>query len=213
MLKNKKNICTVSLAILLPFIISGCFSMKRTPYYIEQFVLDYTLPKKDYGRTIDTSVKFSRFSVAQLYNNNRMNYKMNPFKMDAYNHSRWRVNPGDLVGDYLLRDLRDSNTISVVLSYRNLEDTRFIIEGGIEEFVEVFEEGRYYAVLWIDLILVDTLESEITKKIIFNRRYKAKEPLQDHNAAALAKAMSISVAKVSEEFIKDIYSVLKTKNL
>ncbi|HOV90514.1 MAG TPA: ABC-type transport auxiliary lipoprotein family protein [Syntrophorhabdaceae bacterium] len=213
MLKNKKDICTVSLAILLPLIISGCLSMKRTQYYVEQFVLDYKLPKKDYGNTIDTSVKFSRFSVAQVYNNNRMNYKMNHYKIDAYNNSRWRVNPGDLVGDYLLRDLRDSNIISVVLSYRNPENTRFAIEGGIEEFVEVFEEGRHYAVLWIDLIIVDTLESEITKKIIFHKKYQAKEPLQDHSAPAFAKAMSISVAKVSEEFIKDIYSILKKKNL
>lgn len=213
MLKNRKNRFMILSAILLSFITGGCLSKSRAPYYLEQFVLDYTLPKKDYGKVMDTSVKFSRFSVAHIYNNNRMNYKVNPFKMDAYNYSRWRVNPADLVGDYLLRDLRDSNIIAVVLSYKNPEDTRFLIEGGIEEFLEVIEEGRHYAVFWINLIMIDTKESEITKKIIFQKRYQAKEPLKDHSPESLAKGMSASVARVSEEFVGDIYSVLKVKNL
>ncbi|MBP9561297.1 MAG: hypothetical protein KBE27_05730, partial [Syntrophorhabdaceae bacterium] len=69
------------------------------------------------------------------------------------------------------------------------------------------------AVFWINLIMIDTKESEITKKIIFQKRYQAKEPLKDHSPESLAKGMSASVARVSEEFVGDIYSVLKVKNL
>ncbi|HPP07021.1 MAG TPA: ABC-type transport auxiliary lipoprotein family protein [Syntrophorhabdaceae bacterium] len=213
MLKERKNILDILVVVLFFISLTGCLPTGKAPYYVEQYILDYDHPKIDLGKAIDTSVKFERFSVAQVYNNTRMNYRTNPFRIDAYNYSRWRVNPGDLIGDFLLRDMRGSNIIAVVMSYRNPEYTRFSVEGGVEEFLEVMEDGRPFAVLSLNLAVLDNKETEITKKIKLQKTYKTKEPLKDHSPESLAKGMSTSLARVSELFLKDFYSVLKGMDL
>jgi len=213
MLKERKNKLNILAAILFFISLTGCLPTGKAPYYVEQYILDYDPPKVDLGKAIDTSVKFERFSVAQVYNNTRMNYRTNPFRIDAYNYSRWRVSPGDLVGDCLLRDMRGSNIITVVMSYRNPEHTRFSLEGGVEEFLEVMEDGRPFAVLSLNLTVLDNKETEITKKIKLQKRYRAKEPLKDHSPESLAMGMSTSLARISDVFLKDFYSVLKGMDL
>lgn len=211
--RKRKNRLIALVTVLVFISLSGCFSTGKAPYYLEQYILDYAIPKIELGKVIDTSVKIERFSVAQIYNNTRMSFKPNPFKIDAYNYSRWRVNPGDLVGDCLLRDIRGSNIIAVVMSHRDTEDTRFLVEGGVEEFLEVLEEGRSFAVLSLNLAVLDNEETEITKKIILQKRYRTKELLKDHSPESLAKGMSASLARVSELFLKDLYSALKAINV
>ena len=70
-----------------------------------------------------------------------MVYQPAPFKLQQYQSSTWRVNPGDMVTDYLLRDLRNQKLFKAVFSYREPSTARFALEGEIEQFAEVDETG------------------------------------------------------------------------
>jgi cholesterol transport system auxiliary component len=66
-----------------------------------------------------------------------MVYKEGPNlrNVDAYN--RWRIKPGDMVTDYLVRDLRNSGLFRAIFSYNDSKETRYLLEGQIDEFLEV----------------------------------------------------------------------------
>jgi cholesterol transport system auxiliary component len=138
-----------------------------------------------------------------------MAYKPAPYKIAVYNGSRWRVNPGDMVTDFLLRDLRNSGIFKGAFSYRDDESVRFVLEGGVDEFLEVDEQNTGKAVISLTIALIDTNEKEITKRLVFQKKYRAEEPLTEQSPAALAQGMSTSMKRVSEQLLKDIYSSLQ----
>lgn len=190
--------------------LSGCFPKGRISY-IEQFVIDYSLPKQESIVPLNTSIKIERFSIMEIYNNTRMHYKSSPFKLNAYNQSKWRVNPADMLGDFFIRDIINANVAARVISYKEDSDGTFTLEGGIEEFLEIIEDGKSYSLLILNMALIDNRETDLTKKIIFQKRYREKEPIGEHNPESLAKGMSIAFKKISERIIKDIYTNLKQR--
>jgi len=205
----KKNVFCIALCFSFLFI-QGCFPKGRVSY-VEHFVIDYDPSAFENTIPLDTTIKIERFSIMEIYNNTRMYYKGSPFKLNSYVYSRWRVNPADLLSDYFLRDLVNANIFSKVFSYKDPYEAVFSLEAGIEEFLEIIEEGKPYSVLTLNIALLDNREIDITKKIIFQKKYREKEPMQEHNAESFAKGMSIAFKKISFNIIDDIYKILKQK--
>ena len=83
-------------------------------------------------------------------------------------YSRWRVNPGDMTGDFLIRDLRKAALFKEVFSYHSDEPVRFILEGAIDEFFESDEGPASNAIFVINVTLLDMHEKEITRKAPFS---------------------------------------------
>jgi len=137
-----------------------------------------------------------------------MLFRAEPYKLAAYNYNRWRVAPGDMVIDYLTRDLRISNFFLAVFSYRDMENTRFIIEGGIEEFQEIKEQDNWKATMKVSVSLIDGSQKELTKRLIFQKRYNFEELLKGHEPGEFARGMSSNMQRFSEQLIKDIQTTL-----
>ena len=200
------------MVILIPILLlSGCFTRTKPYYMVEQYTLEYNPPVIQGTTALDELMKVERFSVAQSFNSTAMVYKPDLFKLAIYNYSRWRVNPGDLVTDYLLRDLRNSGIFRAVFSYRDAETTRFILKGGIEEFLELDEQNSAKAMLSISVALLDLSEKEITRKVLFQKGYRFSEPLKERTAEGLARGMSNAMAQFSEQLVKDINSAVKNR--
>jgi ABC-type transporter Mla MlaB component len=81
--------------------------------------------------------KVELLSVAQAFNTNAMVYQPRRFQSQSYNYSRWRANPGYLVTDYLIRDLRESRLFQAVFGPDRGDKYRFKLEGGVAEFQEL----------------------------------------------------------------------------
>jgi len=206
----KKNVFYLALCFLFLFIL-GCFPKGRVSY-IEHFVIDYDPPAFENIISLNTSIKLEKFSIMEIYNNTRMYYKDSPFKLNTYIYSRWRVNPADLLSDYFLRDLVNAGIFLKVFSYKDPNDAIFSLEVAIEEFLEIIEEGRPYSVLTLNIVLLDNRETDITKKIIFQKKYREKELLHEHSPESFAKGMSIAFKRMSFSIINDIYNTLKQKD-
>ena len=94
------GIIALLLTLLAPLLV-GC---GKPPMLVHQYILEYPAPVLGRQTKIPEALKVGQFSVAQTFNTNAMVYQPQPFKSEVYNYSRWRVNPGYLVTDYLLRD-------------------------------------------------------------------------------------------------------------
>lgn len=207
--KNRNSKSSLYVALILCFCIftfEGCFGRTKTPYITEQYSFEYNTPSIVSEGRIDASVKIERFSVNQSYSSQAMVYRALPYRLSVYNYSRWRTSPGDMVTDFLTRDFLASNIFAAVFSYRDLEGARFIVEGGIEEFLESFENDKWNAVLKVNVSFIDDSEKEITKRVIFQKRYYYKELLKEHSPDEFARGMSANMQRFSEQLIADISS-------
>jgi ABC-type uncharacterized transport system auxiliary subunit len=202
-----------SLAVfLLLFLLAGC---GKPPTLVQKYILEYPSPAVSGAGRIGEVIKVQLFEVAQVYNSPAMIYQPQPFKSDAYNYHRWRVNPGNLVTDYLLRDLRNSGLFKAVLPYGSTGKSRFLLEGGVEKFLEIDAPGGWQAALSLNITLLDLSLQELPQRVVFQKNYRTEEPLTDKTPKGLAQGMSRAMERLSARIITDVYQAatrqVKTK--
>lgn len=198
----------VIIAVLISFSIPGCIGRGKPAPLIEHYTFEYPSPTFPTLSRLEQTIKVERFSVAKAFNTVSMVFRPEAFKLDTYASNRWMVNPGDMTSDYLLRDLRNSGLFRAAFSYRDYEDARFMLEGGLEEFLEIDEGKTRSAVMTLSVNLLDMSRTGTPGRLIFQKKYRAVEPITDADPAGLARAMSNGMAKVSSQVIKDVYDAV-----
>ena len=193
---------TSSLAVFpLLFLLAGC---GKPPTLVQRYILEYPSPAVAGGAKVGAVIKVELFSVAQVYNSPAMIYQPRPFKSDTYNYHRWRVNPGNMVTDYLLRDLRNSGLFKAVLPYGTSGKSRFLLEGGIEEFQEIDAPGGWQAALALNITLLDLSRQELPERVVFQKNYRTLEPLTEQTPQGLAQGMSRAMERLSAQIIAEV---------
>jgi len=195
------------LALLLP-LLGGC---GKPPMLVNQYILEYPAPVVRGQGKVGEAVKVELFAVAQAFNTNAMVYQPQPFKTQVYNYSRWRANPGCLVTDYLVRDLRDAGLFRAVFGPDSSGKHRFQLDGGVEEFHEVDAPEGWQAALALTVTLLDTTREEMPQRVVFQKNYRVLEPMPDKTPQGLAQAMSRAMAQVSNRIIQDTYAAARKR--
>jgi cholesterol transport system auxiliary component len=195
--------------LLFALLFAGCIDRGKPSPMIESYSLEYPTPAFGDLSPLDQAVKVERFSVAKAYNTLSMVYRPEPYKLDTYASNRWMVNPGDMVSDFLLRDLRSSGLFRAAFSFRDYEDARFVIQGGVEEFLEKDAGNGRSAALTLSVTLIDLSRPAAPNRLIFQKKYSFTEAIAEHNPEGLARAMSTGMAKVSALIIRDVYQALR----
>lgn len=188
---------------------TGCFSRTKAPYVVEYFTLDYSSPVVSDLIPVDGLIRIERFSIAQSFSSTTMSFKPQAYRFDSYQNSRWKVNPSDMIGDFLVRDLRKAALFKQIFSYHSDEPVRFILDGAIEEFFESDEGPASNANFVINIMLLDMNEKEITGRLRFHKTYRYSKALDERSPEGFAKGMSANMALFSEQLIKDLNSTLK----
>ncbi|MDD3579643.1 MAG: ABC-type transport auxiliary lipoprotein family protein [Desulfobacca sp.] len=187
------------------WIVSGC---GKPPVLIKRYIFDYPAPAATGRPALNAGLKVEQLAVAQAYNTTAMVYQAEPFKSDAYHYHRWRVNPGFLVTDYLVRDLRNSGLFKAVWGATSSDDCRFRLEGGVAECLEIDRPEGWQAALGLHLTLLDLDHQEITRRVMFQKNYRALEPLVEKTPEGLAQAMSQAMQRLSIQIINDLYQAI-----
>jgi cholesterol transport system auxiliary component len=207
--RHSTKVCLRLFAIVsVLLLIAGCMGRRPSPF-IEQYALEYPPPRIEGIDRLDVAILVERFSVAQVFNSTDMVYRPTVFKRDAYAYHRWRANPADLVTDYLVRDLQDSGLFWSVFGYREAGQARFRLEGGVEEFLDSGEKAGRKAVLVLQVTLLDTTESDVTRRVIFQRKYCQEETVSQEGPQGFVGAMSAAMKKVSRDILRDVYMSLR----
>jgi ABC-type uncharacterized transport system auxiliary subunit len=174
-------------------------------------MLEYPAPMLGRKTKIPAALKVDLFSVAQAFNTNAMVYQPQPFQSQSYNYSRWRANPGFLVTDYLIRDLRESGLFQAVFGPDGSGDYRFKLEGGVAEFQEVDAADGWKASLALTVTLLDTTQEELPRRVVFQKNYRVQEPLPEKTPQGLAQGMSRAMEQLSARIIQDTYEAARNR--
>jgi ABC-type uncharacterized transport system auxiliary subunit len=195
--------------ILLIALLVGCLRGTAPPPLIYQYILEYPPPEgKSISRTA-ALLKVERFTVDRIYMGTSMLFRNRPFQREAYHEHRWRVSPADMVTDFLRRDLRHANLFQAVLSARDVEESRFILQGGVEEFLEADEGKGRNALLAVTVTLLDLSSRDVTQRVVIQKTYRCEAPISKEGAAGFAEAMSRAMSQFSTQVITDIGNVLQ----
>jgi ABC-type uncharacterized transport system auxiliary subunit len=186
-----------------------CGGCGKPPMLVQKYILDYPAPAVRASTPLPDSLRVEQFSVAQAFNTTAMIYRTSPYKAENYNYSRWRVNPGYLVTDYLRRDFRDSRLFNAVLPDESGAKARFALEGGVQEIQELDQGELWQGSLALSVTLLDTRETDVTKRVLFQKNYQAAEPMVEKTPAGLAQAISQAMAQLSPQIIGDVYQAAK----
>jgi ABC-type uncharacterized transport system auxiliary subunit len=189
--------------------LTGCLGWTGSATPSRQYILEYPPPRAVRGAGIAEMLKVGHFSTARLLAGPAMLTRTGAFRLDAYHEHRWRVAPAEMVTDLLRRDLRHAGIFRAILSSRDAEETRFILEGGVEEFFEVEEGGGRKALLVTTLTLLDLSRQEVSERVVFQKTYRSEALFTAEGAAGFAEAMSRAMAQLSTQVITDIDSALK----
>ena len=104
----------------------------------------------------------------------------------------------------MVRDLRNCGLFRAVISYDDSIETRYLLEGEVDEFLEVSEKDGRKAVLGLNVTFLDLTKRNMAEKVIFQRDYQAVEPYSEKTPAALAQGMSRAMEKISRQIILDL---------
>jgi ABC-type uncharacterized transport system auxiliary subunit len=207
-LKRCIKICLIVITVIT---FTGCFGRTKQPYVVDQFTLDYPSPVLPGLASTPELVRIERFSVAQSFNSTAMIYKPQQYRLDAYPYSRWRVNPGDMVSDFLLRDIGKSLLFKGAFSYYSDEPVKYVIEGALEEFFESDEGPEGRAVLTVNITFLDRTEREVSKKILFQKAYQFASPVKEKSPDGFTAGMSANMSNLSRALINDLDNTLKAR--
>jgi ABC-type uncharacterized transport system auxiliary subunit len=200
----------VALLVVLSF--SACNVLKsKPPYAVQLYMLEYAPPATE-KPSIGATLRVNRFAVSQSYNSTAMLRRPEPFRVEAYHYHRWRTNPGDTVTDFMIRDLRNSGIFRAVFSYREAEETTFLIEGSVDEFLATREQDGWKVLLSLDVSLLDCRKTAITERIRFQKRYRVVEPMERESADDFARAMSGAMVRVSAIVLDDVHRALTSSD-
>ncbi len=190
-------------------IIAGCVSTGKPQAPVENYLIDYPAPILATLPVIDETIRVSRLTIATAYNNNSMIFRDGNYSLDSFNYNRWAVNPADMVGDNLLRDLQASGYFRAALSRYAVDEGRYVAQGGITEFYLRKDKGNNVAVLSLEITLKDTKQREAVKRILFQKKYSREEALSDQSPRGYCQAMSQALQKLSPQIINDVYQAIK----
>jgi len=197
------------LFFILPAGLVGCQGLKKPQQRtIDYYTLEYAPPVQETRESLPVVLRIEPFQVTPLYNSNRIIYREGPYKRSAYNYHKWRANPGDLVTDFLRRDIRTSGLFRGVFSSDSRLASTHIIEGTVEEFFEEDDDDQWSAVLAVSVTLVAEGKTDISRRVIFQRTYRQRTHCEQKSPVGLAESMSKGMAEVSRKVIRDIHQNL-----
>jgi ABC-type uncharacterized transport system auxiliary subunit len=205
----KKSKGTFFILVIFSLLLTGCFTGAKPPYNVDRYIINYPALSWNQPGKLDASIKFNRFSIAAAYNSARMIFRNDDYRIDSFNYSRWAVNPADMIADRILDDMTGSGLFQTVFSYQEAQEGRFIVSGGIEEFLLDIQKNSKTAVIRMTIALQDSRVNRAGKRIIFQKKYVRTESLQESSPQGYCEAASRAMQHLSREIIGDIYAAIK----
>ncbi|RLF59157.1 MAG: hypothetical protein DRN37_04135 [Thermoplasmata archaeon] len=191
--------------------LTACFQLKHPKNRVQYYILEYDPPPVTRPSPLPAAIRVERFSVAPMYNTDRMVYRDRSFRRDEYVYHKWRANPADMVAYFLSRDIRDSGLFRAVLPSESRLAASYILEGSVDDFFEQDREDEWQAVLTLSITIVSADEPDVSSAILYQKTYRARKTCRQKNPRGLAEAMSLAMAEISKNIIGDLYDCLRER--
>ena len=183
---------------LLLLVLAACAGkVPETRYY--QLAAPAAAPKGTAG----VSVAVEPLATDAAYDDDRIVYRLTPYRLDYYNYQRWSSPPGTMIGNYLGDVLAKSGRFRAVM--HEPTDAVPVTLGGRVIAIEEVDKSKTQ---WMGRIAVElTLTDTVTNKVLWAQQYDETEPLKTQSPEGLAQAISIAMARITERALPTVAEV------
>lgn len=195
----------------LAVFLSACLDFKQPRNKIEYYSLEYDPPRRGNHQPVSHVIKVELFSVSPIYNTRKIIYRDDAYKRAAYDYHKWQANPAEFVTYFLARDMRQSGLFKAVVTRNYRFPHTYMLGGSVDEFLESDMQAGCQADLSLNIVLMSEHETDVSKKIIFQKSYHIRKPCRQKNPRALAEAMSTAMAEASTQIIDEVYNRLANR--
>jgi ABC-type uncharacterized transport system auxiliary subunit len=136
------------------------------------------------------------------YDDDRIVYRLTPYRLDYYNYHRWSAPPGTLVADYLERVFERSGRFSGVTREAS---TAPVTLGGRVLAIEEVDQSK---TRWAGRIVVElTLTDNTTGDVVWSQQFEETEPLPAQTPEGLAQALSVAMSRIAQRALPQIVAL------
>ena len=165
----------------------------------------YDLPSAARGRTGTGPVlAVEPLEVDEPYDDDRMVYRENPYRVDYYHYHRWSASPGALVSRHLERALGASGRFAAVLRDEHARGVTFILGGRLLALEEVdLSKRRWVGRVALELALRDAASGDV----VWTRRLELTEPVTRQSPEGVARAVSRALDRAARRLAPELGAV------
>jgi ABC-type uncharacterized transport system auxiliary subunit len=133
------------------------------------------------------------------YDDERIVYRVTPYRLDYYNYHRWSAPPGMIVADFLERSFDHSGRFRSVT--RESQGAPVALGGRVIAIEEIDEsKTKWFGRIAIELTLTDTA----TSQVVWTKRYDESEPLVRQSPEGLAEALTIAMNRIADQALVEV---------
>ncbi|HWM84515.1 MAG TPA: ABC-type transport auxiliary lipoprotein family protein [Kofleriaceae bacterium] len=126
------------------------------------------------------------------YDDQRIVYRVNDYRLDYYHYHRWSASPGFLVSNYLEQALERSGRFRAVVRQPTAE-AGLSLGGRLISIEEVDHSKRE----WVGRIVIELSVKDLTSgQVVWSRQFDESEPLERQSPEGLARAISTALGRV-----------------
>jgi ABC-type uncharacterized transport system auxiliary subunit len=127
------------------------------------------------------------------YDDERMVYRLTPYRLDYYNYHRWSSTPGTLIADFLEHSFESSGRFRTVT--RDASSAPVSLGGRVVAIEEVDKSKTS----WVGRIVVELRVTEAaTGNVLWTEQYEENEPVKQQTPEGLAAALSTALRRISD---------------
>jgi ABC-type uncharacterized transport system auxiliary subunit len=154
----------------------------------------------------EASIAIEPLTTDGAYDDDRIVYRVTPYRLDYYNYHRWSAPPGTMLSNYLQDAFSRSGRFRAVV-HEPTESVPVTLGGR----VIAIEEVDTSKTSWVGRIAVElTLTDTITNKVLWSQRFDETEPLREQTPEGLARALSAAMARITKRALPAVADIAVT---
>ena len=186
--------------ILLLALVACAGKVPETRYY------QLAAPQQAAAQRGDASIAIEPLTADGAYDDDRIVYRVTPYRLDYYNYHRWSAPPGTMLSNYLQDAFSRSGRFRAVV-HEPTESVPVALGGRVIAIEEVDQSKTS----WVGRIAVElTLTDTITNKVLWSQRFDETEPLPEQTPEGLARALSRAMARIARRALPAVADLAVT---
>ena len=137
------------------------------------------------------------------YDDDRIVYRLTPYRLDYYNYHRWSSPPGTMLGNYLQDAFTRSGRFRAVV--HDATDAVPVTLGGRVIAIEEVDKSKTQ---WVGRVALElTLTDTTTNKVLWSQTFDETEPLRMQTPEGLAQALSVAMQRISDKALPEVVAL------
>ena len=191
------------------FLLAGC--ALQSTVRMQPLVLDYAPPSRTSTTSIPNTLMVYQFLMAPSVNPQYVIVSDLAAAGSPKAVQRWRENPAEMITNLTIRDLGGSGIFARTVDQFSTLPYRYALEGTIRVLEGRIREGATFAVLQVEVSLIDFEVGWASNKILFSKKYAVEIPCRDSSAESIAGGLNLCVEEYSRRLREDLGAHLEKK--